>query len=103
MKQHQLCRDKWIVKRIGKDLEEMGNGGTRIILMCDQENPTAAVQQEVIKNKLDVATAPRHSPVGELHSNRRVENAIKRVQEQVRAFYDQLEARTGLGTDHPIF
>ena len=37
--------------------------------------------------------------------NGRVENAIKRVQEQVRAFYDQLKARTGLslGTDHPIF
>ena len=65
----------------------------------------AAVQQEVIKNRLDVATVPRHSPVGESQSNGRVENAIKRVQEQVRAFYDQLKARTGLslGTDHPIF
>ena len=31
--------DKWIVRRIGKDLEEMGYGGTRIILKCDQENP----------------------------------------------------------------
>ena len=97
--------DKWIVRRIGKDLEEMGYGGTRIILKCDQENPIAAVQQEVIKNRLDVATVPRHSPVGESQSNGRVENAIKRVQEQVRAFYDQLKARTGLslGTDHPIF
>ena len=43
--------DKWIVRRIGKDLEEMGYGGTRIILKCDQENPIAAVQQEVIKNR----------------------------------------------------
>ena len=51
--------DKWIVRRIGKDLEEMGYGGTRIILKCDQEN------QEVIKNRLDVAIVPRHSPVGE--------------------------------------
>ena len=57
--------DKWIVRRIEKDLEEMGYGGTRIILKCDQENPIAAVQQEVIKNRLDVATVPRHSPVGE--------------------------------------
>ena len=97
--------DKWIVRRIGKDLEEMGYGGTRIILKCDQENPIAAVQQEVIKNRLDVATVPRHSPVGESQSNGRVENAIRRVQEQVRAFYDQLKARTGvsLGTDHPVF
>ena len=78
--------DKWIVRRIGKDLEEMGYGGTRIILKCDQENPIAAVQQEGIKNRLDVATVPRHSPVGESQSNGRVENAIKRVQEQVRAF-----------------
>ena len=37
--------------RIGKDLEEMGYGGTRIILKCDQENPIAAVQQEVIKKQ----------------------------------------------------
>ena len=97
--------DKWIVRRIGKDLEEMGYGGTRIILKCDQENPIAAVQQEVIKNRPDVATVPRHSPVGESQSNGRVENAIRRVQEQVRAFSDQLKARTGvsLGTDHPVF
>ena len=97
--------DKWIVRRIGKDLEEMGYGGTRIILKCDQENPIAAVQQEVIKNRPDVATVPRHSPVEESQSNGRVENAIRRVQEQVRAFYDQLKARTGvsLGTDHPVF
>ena len=54
--------DKWIVRRIGKDLEEMGYGGARIILKCDQENPIAAVQQEVIKNRPDVATVPRHSP-----------------------------------------
>ena len=87
--------DKWIVRY----------GCTRIILKCDQENPIAAVQQEAIKNRLDVATVPRHSPVGESQSNGRVENAIKIVQEQVRAFYDQLKARTGLslGTDHPIF
>ena len=38
--------DKWIVRRIGKDLEETGYGGTRIILKCDQENPIAAVQGE---------------------------------------------------------
>ena len=97
--------DKWIVRRIGKDLEEMGYGGARIILKCDQESPIAAVQQEVIKNRPDVATVPRHSPVGESQSNGRVENAIRRVQEQVRAFYDQLKARTGvlLGTDHPVF
>ena len=93
--------DKWIVRRIGKDLEEMGFGGTRIILKCDQENPKVAVQQEVIKNRPDVATVPRHRPVGESQSNGRVEKAIRRVQEQVRAFYDQLKARTGvsLGTD----
>ena len=57
--------DKWIVRRIGEDLEEMGYGGTSIILKCDQENPIAAVQQEVIKNRPDVATVPRHSQVGE--------------------------------------
>ena len=97
--------DKWIVRRIGKDLEEMGYGGTRIIFKCVQENPIAAVQQEVIKNRLDVATVPRHSPVAESQSNGRVENAMKRVQEQVRALYDQMKARTGLslGTDHPVF
>ena len=97
--------DKWIFRRIGKDIEEMGYGGARIILKCDQENPIAAVQQEVIKNRTDAATVPRHSPVGESQSNRRIENAIRRVQEQVRVFYHQLKARTGvlLGTDHPVF
>ena len=102
---HKGPGDKWIVRRIGKDLEEMGYGGARIILKCDQENPIAAVQREVIKNRPDVATVPRHSPAGESQSNGRVENAMRRVQEQVRAFYDQLKARTvvSLGTDHPVF
>ena len=61
--------DKWIVGRIGKDIEEMGYGGARIILKCDQESPITAVQQEVIKNRKDAATVPRHSPVGESQSN----------------------------------
>ena len=83
----------------------MGYGSARIILKCDQQNPIAAVQQEAIKNRPDVATIPRHSPAGESQSNGHVENAIRKVQEQVRAFYDQLKARTGvsLGTDHPVF
>ena len=48
---------------------------------------------------------PDTAQAGESQSNGRVENAITRVQEQVRAFYDQLKARTGvsLGTDHPVF
>ena len=69
----------------------MGYAGARIILKCDQESPIAAVQQEVVKNRPDVATVPRHSPVGESQSNGRVENAIRRVQEQVRAFTIRLK------------
>ena len=66
------------------------------MLKCDQESPIDAVQQEVIKNRSDAATVPKHSPVGESESNGRFENAIRRVQEQVRVFYDQLKARTGV-------
>ena len=53
---------KWIVRRIGKDLEEMGYGGARIILKCDQESPMASVQQEVMLPRYpDTAQSESHS------------------------------------------
>ena len=92
--------DKWIVRRIGKDLEEMGYGGTRIILKCDQENPIAAVQQEVIKNRPDAATVPRHTAQSESRSRMDVSRTQS---EESRSKYARSTTTLSLGTDHPVF
>ena len=84
----------WVPKRVLQDLENSGLGKTRILLKIDQE-PSIVCLQKVIQD-LNPEIVPINGPVGESACNGRVENAVNRVQEKMRALRHQLER--GIGT-----
>ena len=61
-------------------------------LKSDQE--PAIVNLQIALQEVRQGVIPTHSPVGESESNGRVENAIRRVQEKVRALRHHLECGT---------
>lgn len=86
------------------DIEELGYAGTPINLKCDQENPIVAVQRRVMQDRR-APTTPKHSAVGESQSNGAIENAVKRVQCQLRTLKIALERRIKkrINSEHPAF
>ena len=82
----------WIVKRLIADLEELGYGGTKIIIKCDQENAIVEVQRELTRRRQGL-TVPINSAVGDSKGNGDVESAVKRLRGQVRTMKDDLEAK----------
>ena len=73
----------WVRKRVLQDLDNNGLGDTRILLKTDQEPSIACVQRAIQDLKPEII--PINSPVGESACNGRIENAIRRVQEKMRA------------------
>ena len=96
--------DGWPAKRVIMDIEELGYAGTPINLKCDQENPIVAVQRRVMQDRR-APTTPKHSAVGESQSNGAIENAVKRVQGQLRTLKFALEKRMKkvINSEHPAF
>ena len=90
---HQLkCKgssDPWIVTA---NIEELGYGGSRVILKADQEGAIADVQKFVVAFELG-ETVPWNIPVGESQSNGKIKTAIHRVQGLIRTLQDALEKR----------
>ena len=84
--------DPWIATRVAADIEELGSGGSRVVLKADQDVAIADEQRQVVASKKG-ATVPVNSPVGESQSNGRVENAVQRVQVLIRTLKDALERR----------
>ena len=82
----------YIVKRLIADLEELGYGGSKIILKCDQENAIVEVQREVIRRRPGI-TIPINSSVGDSKGNGDVESAVKRIRGQLRTMKDAIEAK----------
>ena len=72
----------YIVKRLVRDLEELGYGGSKVLIKCDQDQSILEVQQEVVRRRSDI-TIPIHSSVGDSKGNGDVESAIKRVRGQL--------------------
>ena len=74
---HVKCKgsgDHWIAVRIAADIEELGYGGSRVVLTADQEVAIAGVQRHAVAVRSG-ETVPMNSPTGESQSNGRVENA----------------------------
>ena len=96
--------DGWPAKRVIMDIEELGYAGTPINLKCDQENPIVAVQRRVMQDRR-APTTPKNSAVGESQSNGAIENAVKRVQGQLRTLKLALEKRMmkRINSEHPAF
>ena len=52
---HQVkCKgsgDPWIATRVAADIEELGSGGSRVVLKADQEVAIADEQRQVVASK----------------------------------------------------
>ena len=81
----------WIIRKIKKDIDDLGYSGGRIALKCDQEPAIVEVQEAVMASR-ESQTIPRNSPVGSSASNGAVENYIKQLEAQIRTIRDDLEA-----------
>ena len=82
---------KWLPKKIVNDLNDNGMQDVMWHVKTDQEPAIVALQsaiQELCPNRI----IPTNSPVGESACNGRAENAIRRIQEKVRALRHQIES-----------
>ena len=79
----------WLPKRIVQDLDNCGYGEVQLQFKSDQE-PAIVMLQTAVQD-LRPNSTPTNSPVGESESNGSVENAIRRVLEQVRVIRHQFE------------
>ena len=75
--------DPGIGTRMAADIEELGHGGSRVVLEADQE----AAQRQVVAVRSG-ETVPMNSPVGGSQSNGRVENAVRRGHVLIRTLED---------------
>ena len=75
-----------------------------ITLKSDQENAIKVVLDGVVTSR-EKATLIEHSPVGDSQSNGSIENAVRKVQGQIRVLKLQLENnyKTQIMIDHCIF
>ena len=85
----------WLPKRLVTDLDNIGLQNVRIIVKIDQEPANVEVQTAMQELRPDLII-PVNSPVGESESNGRAENAIRRVQEQIRTLRHHVEQRVGI-------
>ena len=83
----------WLPRRFIQDWDNNGMKDAVIQLKTDQE-PSIVQLQIAIQEIRTVPMIPVNSPVGESESNGRVENAIGRVQDKIRALRDQVEHNT---------
>ena len=70
--------DPWIATRIAADIDELGYGGSSLVLKADQEVAIADVQRQKVAARSG-ETVPINSPVGESRNNGRAENAVQRT------------------------
>ena len=73
--------DEYGVRRVAQIIDRLGY--RRVIIKSDQEASIVALEGAV-KRELELEVSFEESPVGEHQSNGAVENAIKRVQGQIR-------------------
>lgn len=103
--QHKVqCKgpsDEWIVKKIIKDLEDLGRRD--IILKTDGEPAIVALQSKVIEGRVG-RTIPRNPPAYNPESNGPCEKAVQDVNAKVRVLKLALEGRLKykIPTEAPI-
>ena len=97
--------DPWIAGKSKDDIEEFGYGGVPVRVKSDQEPAIVDVQRAVIAKRGSAPTILVNSPVGDTHSNGRVENAIKKVRNKVKIILSSVESRWGIrvARDHPVY
>ncbi len=83
--------NEYAVRRVAQVINRLGY--SRVIIKSDQEASIVALKGAV-KRELELKGSFEESPVGEHQSNGAIENAIERVQGQIRTLRDALESRT---------
>ena len=81
---------EWIVQYVVAILSELGYGGTRIAIKCDQAPELQKIRREIAARRTS-ATVPLDVPVKESKGNGAVEKAIRTWQGQFRTLKDHLE------------
>ena len=94
----------WVAERLESDIQRFGHHG-RLVLRSDGENAIKYLMSELCRSRREAPTVMEHSPRYESKSNGRAENAVKRIEGQVRTLKLALEAAIGqeLEVTHPIF
>ena len=97
--------DPWIAGKIKDDIEEFGNVGALVRVKSDREPAIVEVQRAVIAKRGSARTTPVNSPVGDSQSNGRVENATKKVRNQVKTILSVWgqNGRVRVARDHPVY
>ena len=85
-----LGKAEWVPRRVSQDLSNGGIQNIKLHIKTDQEFSAINVQTAMQKTKFD-RIIPPNSLVGESECNGRVENAIRRIQEKVRALRHHVE------------
>ena len=81
---------EWLPKRIIQDLHNSGMQNLTWHVKIDQE-PSIVALQAALQAEYPNQIIPTNSPVGECACNGRAENAIRRLQEKIRALRNQVE------------
>ena len=86
--------DPWIATRIAANTEDLGYGGSRVVLKADQEVAVADVHRQVVAARSG-ETVPMNSPV---------ENAVQRMQGLIKtlkdAFGEEIEHKDQVKRPH---
>ena len=85
--------DEWIVRRLVKDVEELGRGD--IIVKTDGEPAMIAIQRGMAVLRKDLMTKPENPLAYNPESNGAAEKAVQDVSGQIRTLKLAVEARIG--------
>ena len=73
-------------------INELGHGNADIIIKSDNEPVLNTIRQQVAAAR-NAATRGEHSPVGSSQSNGSIENAVKKLEGQIRSIRLSIESR----------
>ena len=95
---------EWVAAQLEKDVRKFGYHG-RVVLKSDGENAIKDLMKEVALKRCDMPTVLEHSKAYDSKSNGRAENAVRRVESQVRTMLIALQEALGIEVevDHPCF
>ena len=94
----------WVASQLERDVKRFGYHG-RLVVKTDQEPAILDLMRNLARRRAQAPTIIEKSKAYDSQSNGRAENAVRRVEEQVRTMKLALEAAVGTPLDvhHPAF
>ena len=95
---------EWVAIQLEKDVRRFGYHG-RVVVKSDGENAIKDLMSELARKRCDMPTVVEKSKPYDSKSNGRAENAVRRVESQVRTLKIALERsiQCELSVHHPVF